>query len=73
MSDTLKELKITIQPYEYEDCGCGCGENGVTVFVNGIDVGDVMHGDRDIAIHLILEHLGYDVTIEYNDKDGEEY
>ena len=33
----LKKIKIGIKPYEYEDCGCGCGENGDTIFVDGVN------------------------------------
>lgn len=67
----MKPIKISIKPYEYE-CGDGCCyDRGDIIYVDGEQVGDISYGSVESALQLVLDHLGYEATLEGLDKDGE--
>ena len=67
----MKPIKINIKPYEYE-CGDGCCyDRGDSIYVDGVQLGDIPCGSVENALQLILTHLGYEVEIEGLNEDGE--
>jgi hypothetical protein len=59
-----KNLNITLEDYD-STCGDGCCYNyGTITTVNGVEL--ICHNtDTESIVRQILEHLGYNVTIEY--------
>ncbi len=57
-----KDLIIELDPWDHT-CGDGCCYTyGVTVRVNGVELeGDA--SENHSALKVVLEHLGYNVTI----------
>jgi len=67
----MKKIKIGLKSYEYE-CGDGCCyEQGDLIYVDGEQIGDTAANSVENTLQLVLSHLGYDVSIEGLDKDGE--
>ncbi|HWL22285.1 MAG TPA: hypothetical protein VNR38_00795 [Ureibacillus sp.] len=58
-----KKLKVTFEEWDYE-CGDGCCyEWGRAVYIDGEHIHN--HADSDQAIIEVLQHLGYEVEVEY--------
>ena len=59
-----KKLKITFTEYGYS-CGDGCCYNsGVITTVNGVEL-PLQNEDTETIVQQILEHLGYEVDVEF--------
>lgn len=57
-------VNIKLEDYHYK-CGDGCcDEYGTVTTVNGTEL-DFRNTDREIILQGVLEHLGYNVKIEY--------
>jgi len=60
-----KTLKIDLQEYE-NSCGDGCClDYGTVTTVNGVEL-PFHNQDIETILRQILEHLGYNVEINYN-------
>ena len=60
----IKNLNITLEDYD-STCGDGCCHDyGTITTVNGVEL-ECHNTDPESIIRQILEHLGYNVTIEY--------
>ena len=58
------KLNITLRDYHYK-CGDGCcDEYGTVTTVNGIEL-DLRNEDRETILQQVLEHLGYEVEIDW--------
>jgi hypothetical protein len=66
-----KELKITLQDYNWS-CGDGCcDESGTIIKVNDVELYE-RSDDRDFLLISVLKHLGYNATVTVLSKDGDE-
>lgn len=58
-----KKLKVTFEEWDYE-CGDGCCySSGRSVYIDGEHINS--YADSDQAIIEVLQHLGYEVEVEY--------
>ena len=59
-----EKIAISIKDWSYE-CGDGCCTNyGTTTKVNGFEL-SCNNQDRETIIEKILQHLGYEVEMDY--------
>ena len=59
-----KKINITLEEYYY-NCSDGCCTTyGTITTVNGVEL-ECHNTDTESIVRQILEHLGYQVTIEY--------
>jgi hypothetical protein len=64
MTEPIKKLNITLEDYD-STCFDGCCYNyGTITTVNGVEL-ECHNQDTESIVRQILEHLGYNVTIEY--------
>ena len=65
----MKKIKIGFKPYEYE-CGdhC-CYETGSDIYVDDKEIGSNTFDTPDHLLKMVLEHLGYEVEMEWLDDD----
>ncbi len=67
----MKKIKIGLKSYEYT-CGDNCCyEQGESIYINDEHIGDISLASIPDALVSVLSHLGYDVSIEGLDEDGE--
>ena len=59
-----KNLNITLEEYFYSCSDNCCTEYGIITTVNGVEL-ECHNTDTETIVRQILEHLGYNVTIEY--------
>lgn len=58
-----KKVKVKFEDWDYE-CGDGCCyTSGRAVYIDGKHIHNYADGDQ--AIIEILQHLGYEVEVEY--------
>jgi hypothetical protein len=67
----MKKIKIGLKSYEYE-CGdhC-CYEQGESIYINDEHLEDISSASIADVLISVLSHLGYDVSVEGLDEDGE--
>ena len=63
-----QKIKLTFKDWDYT-CGDGCCyDYGTDVFVNGEEV-STHQSNLEQTLRDVLEHLGYEVEIEYEDEE----
>ena len=67
----MKPINILFKSYT-SDCGDGCcWELRDKLFIDGVQLDDIASFGREEAIHAILAHLGYEVTIDFDSEENE--
>jgi hypothetical protein len=68
----MKKKKIHIEMKDWIfKCGDGCCfDSGVDIYVNGNQLDEGYADNTENALRAVLEHLGYEVDIEWKEDEG---
>jgi hypothetical protein len=67
----MKKIKIGLKSYEYECGDSCCYEQGESIYINDEHLEDISSASIADVLISVLSHLGYDVSVEGLDEDGE--